>query len=83
MYYSFVIDFRTEVFELGASSMDLDKRGKAVQKWKKRRRAPNEMLQKWTPLDKSSLAYPELIEKAFDEKAELFAAKVRFISFYT
>ncbi|XP_067952137.1 uncharacterized protein [Watersipora subatra] len=68
---------RTEVFELGASQMELERRGKAVQNWKKRRRNAKEMLEKWTPVDKSTISYPKLIEKAFEEKAELFAAKER------
>ena len=56
--------------------MELEKRGKAVQKWKKRRRAPHEMLEKWNSMEKSTLSYPKLIEKTFEEKAEHFAAKV-------
>lgn len=64
------------MFELGASTIELDKRGKALEKWKKRHRAPNEMLTKWNSVHKSTLTYPKLIDKAFEDKAELFAAKV-------
>lgn len=76
-----IFAFRTEVFELGASQIELEQRGKVLQKWKKRHRAPNEMLQKWNPIHKSKLSYPELIEKAFEDKAERFVEKVVLIIF--
>lgn len=61
---------------MGASQIELDQRGKVLEKWKKRHRASHEMLEKWNSVHKSSLTYPKLIEKAFEEKAEHFAAKV-------
>lgn len=71
-----------EVFELGASNMEVEKRGHALEKWRKRQRAPHEMLQKWQTetkkqnKDKPNKSYPELMHEVYEEKAEKFVNEV-------
>ena len=68
--------YRTEVFELGASNMDISVRGKVLEKWKKAHRTAHERLEKWTPVHKNKLTYPELMNQVREDRAEAFNAKV-------
>lgn len=56
--------------------MDISTRGKALEKWKKSHRAAHEKLEKWTPVQKNKLTYPELMDKVREDRAEAFVAKV-------
>lgn len=67
---------RTEIFELGASTMELDTRGKVLEKWKKNHRTAAERLEQWKSVHKNKLSYPELIAKVKEHRAEAFVAKV-------